>query len=263
MRDHELELIAALVEGRLDDESKARALVASSSELSEEYEAQKLAYEALTGAGTVALSDAERSDLRRDVWSALRTPQPSAAANPWYLHWAPSAAGLLLVVGLVAVINQGNPFGGADRLAADEATATSTTAAAAEAAEDRGGGDEGIAPAPLSEGSDTDALTEDEIAFYAGQAERLREGELPDTQASSPETLSSSALETCLVDAGLVGFTVVASRTASTAEETGGSVDPPRGVTSFIAAIPEDTDISTAPIAFVDPDACELIHVDD
>jgi hypothetical protein len=34
-------------------------------------------------------------------------------------------------------------------------------------------------------------------------------------------------------------------------------------VTSFIAAIPEDTDISTAPIAFVDPDACELIHVDD
>ncbi|MGH3649281.1 MAG: hypothetical protein ACRDU9_01120 [Acidimicrobiia bacterium] len=259
MRDHELELIAALVEGRLDDESEARALVASSPEFSNEYEAQKLAYEALTsGAGTVALTDAERSTLHRDVWSALRASPPSRAPSPWYFRWAPVAAALLVVVGLIAVINQGGSLDGADRFAADEATETSAAAAEADPADDAGEGGEATT---LSESSDTDSLPEEVVAFYARRAEQLREGGFAGAEAYSEES-AHSRLETCLEDAGLIEYTIVATPTTPTTKGTGDSVDPPPGVTSFIAAIPADADLSTAPIAFVDPVDCKLIHVD-
>ncbi|HSM45432.1 MAG TPA: hypothetical protein VK969_10490, partial [Acidimicrobiia bacterium] len=72
MRDDQIELIAALVEGRLEDESEARALIDSAPEFREEYEGQKTAYEMLTRVGTASLSDGERSALHRDVWTSLR-----------------------------------------------------------------------------------------------------------------------------------------------------------------------------------------------
>ena len=43
MRNKEVELIAALAEGSLEDETAARALVASSTKHQAEYEAQKTA----------------------------------------------------------------------------------------------------------------------------------------------------------------------------------------------------------------------------
>ncbi len=108
MRDHELELIAALAEGRLEDESEARALIASSAEHLAEYEAQKLAFETLRSTPPAAMTDIERAALHRDVWTELRSPVPvGASGNPWYYRWMPVAAGMFVVVGLVAVINQG------------------------------------------------------------------------------------------------------------------------------------------------------------
>lgn len=67
MREHEIDLIAALVEGRLEDETEARALITSSPEMRQEYQAQKLAYEALAGAGMVRMTESERSALHRDI----------------------------------------------------------------------------------------------------------------------------------------------------------------------------------------------------
>src|ERR687892_348665 len=102
MRDQDLELIAALVEGRLDDETEARALIASSAEAREEYEAQKRAYESLAAMGTAHLTETERATLHRDLWTELRGGDtPERTKTPWYVRWSPVAAGLFVVVGIV------------------------------------------------------------------------------------------------------------------------------------------------------------------
>ena len=85
MRSHEQELISALVEGRLEDEAEALALIASSPALRSEYEAQKLAYEALTAIPQAQLTDHERAALHRDVWTELQArPTSLAVRTPWY-----------------------------------------------------------------------------------------------------------------------------------------------------------------------------------
>jgi hypothetical protein len=95
MRERDLDLIVALVEGRLEDEEEARALIESSSKHRLEYEAQKTAYQALSSAGTASLSETERAGIRRDVWSDLRSrPTPVVPANPWYYRWVSVAAGV-------------------------------------------------------------------------------------------------------------------------------------------------------------------------
>ena len=281
MRDHELELIAALVEGSLEDEAEARALIASSPDLHEEYEAQRLAYEALRAAPTVAMSETERSTLRRDVWTALRSGSPVAATRrtPWYHRWTPVAAGLFVLVGLVAVINQagGGDSGESARLAADMAVATTMAEATAEgddgaqapdAGADSGGGEEATVTTAAASSDTTAAMSEtpellsdDETAFYVAEAESLREGDSEDAALQSyDEDASRAELETCLDEAGLPGYEVLETLAGSLDDETDGGAAA--GVSRLIAAIPEEADLSTAPIAFVDLVDCVLIHLD-
>jgi len=281
MLDHELELIAALVEGRLGDESEARALIASSPELQEEYEAQRIAYETLRAAPTVAMSETERAALHRDVWTALRADSPMARTRraPWYYRWTPVAAGLFVLVGLVAVVNQAGDGGSGEsaRLAADMPVETTAADATAE------GDDGGQAPAveedsndgedatvttaaasaetteAMSEGSDL--LSAGETAFYASEAESLREGDVDGAALQSyDEDATRAELETCLDDAGLPGYEVLETLTGSldhTDDEAASDVS------RLIAAIPEDADLATAPIAFVDLIDCVLVHLDE
>lgn len=141
MRDQELELIAALVEGRLEDETEARALITSSIEAREEYETQKLAHDALQAMGTARLGEDERAALHRDVWTDLRAGAPTPKTRrPWYYRWVPVAAALFLVVGLAAVLSGGGEETArllgeiSSDLGAGDATAeTTSTAAAVEA----------------------------------------------------------------------------------------------------------------------------------
>lgn len=266
MRDRDLDLIAALVEGRLEDETEARALIASDPEFQAEYESQKLAYEALSNLGPAMLTEMERSALHRDVWTELRSQDVAAekTRSPWYYRWAPVAAGMFVVVGLVAVINQS---GGGGDAAMEAATATT----AADSAEGGDSGGETSAPAP-TDGVEPDitallsqdfsrAMTAADVAYYEAEAEKVRTGDVDTYQFEDEEAEQSSRIETCLESAELTGFEVIGAGSPS-AEDAEGGVAVPEDANPYVAAIPEDTALEDAPIAFVDLLTCELIYVD-
>lgn len=260
MRDQHHELIAALVEGRLDDESEARALIASSPELHEEYEAQLLAHRALTGAGSVALSEAERAELHRDIWTALRHTPETSTRGPWYLRAAAVAAGLFVVVGLAAVLStSGGPDAGVmGGLAADQVESPTS-------------GDEAdldSAPADDSTGSDGAETFEDAATTTAAasesaarglsvdqlesEAELIRQGIFTDRLSSFSESDAAySSYQACLEEAGLDGYRILATRSGT------------EDISTLALAIPNEAQLDSAPIAFVDLDVCEVVYIDE
>jgi hypothetical protein len=283
MRDHELELIAALVEGRLEDEAEARALIASSTEHQEEYLAQKTAYDSLRSLPPAAMSDTERAALHRDVWTELRSPVGAAApATPWYYRWVPVAAGMFVIVGLVAVINDDGSdtvtreFAAVTTAAAESDGGTVTGADSGQGGQPGDAGSEGtVAPtgqppatdAPVSESppSTLESLDQPEQAYYEAEAEKVREGEVEGVELEEQATEPTRAdLEACVEEAGLEDYQVVAARTVTvppaTTDET---VDPAAQPTSYVAAVPSGVTLADAPVAFVDFINCVLIHFDD
>jgi hypothetical protein len=267
MRDHERELIAALVEGRLDDESEARALVASSPELHEEYEAQLLAHRALTGAGSVSLSEAERAELHRDVWTALRHRSEAPARGPWYLRAAAVAAGLFVVVGLAAVLStSGGPDAGSvGGLAADldvGPTSEEDEEAAGAPSDDSAGSDGAEtfedAATTTAAASELESPGDEAIAVYRREAELIRQGIFSERLRSF--TTSDRAYDdhqACVEEAGLNEYRVLA-----TLEEPAGTSTT--GDSSLLAVvIPVDAQLDSAPIAFVDLDVCEVVYIDE
>lgn len=263
MRDHELELIAALAEGRLDDEAEARALLESAPEYREEYEAQKLALEALSRAGTAAMSEVERASLHRDLWTELRD-EPAAVSrsrNPWSLRLGAVAAGLFVMVGLVAVLSQGGADQGEsfDELAADVADSPATTAAAADD-DARGAGDEADEPQTLEDSSgagDGSAAPADAsaAAYYSEVADGVRAGEFTES-LESYDARSSQAADECLDRAGLEGHQAVGTLTPPAEMNDGGDLQ-------LVVAVPEGTELADSPVAFVDLESCQLIYIDD
>lgn len=261
MREHELDLIAALVEGRLEDEAEARALIASSPELREEYEAQKLAYEALQEAGTASLRDTERAALHRDIWTELRSGSaPPVSKRPWYYRWAPVAATLLVVVGLVSVLGQSGDDTGEETLtlAADSAETTTTAAAGGDAAPSDGEQAEttGDDDSGSDEAADAATLSEEALDVYRREADLLRQGVYGERLRSYDS--ADTTLETCVEESGLVGHRILATLSAPM-EET----DTPEDERRLAAAYPEDTQLETAPISFVDLDTCEVVYTDE
>lgn len=259
MREHELELIAALVEGRLEDETEARTLIDSSPELREEYEAQKLAYETLQQAGTASLRDTERATLHRDIWTDLRSGSSAQASKtPWYYRWVPVTAGLVLMVGLVAVLGQGGDDSGEEAvsLAADIAATTTTaadaTATGGEAAPSDG--DDAAMTESASEQGEADggrAVSPEETEFLTMLAEQVREGELAGTDLEPFDADEQTAERTdCLAGIGLEGHRVVATTSS------------PEGET-LLVTVPDESDLSEAPVGFVAPDSCELVYLDE
>jgi hypothetical protein len=258
MRDHDLELIAALVEGRLDDETEARALIDSSPRHRTEYEAQKLAFETLRDAGTAALTETESAQLHRDLWTALRTEAAAKPAKtPWYYVWAPVAAGLFVIVGLVTVLNQ---VGGveADQLAAD----LPVTTAVAETLDTSESGAEGGASAPTTESegratvttaaTGSDGSTDEAAALYATEAEQLRRGELSAPLQEFTDTgADADSDQACVEEAGLADHVILATLTS------------PDDGHEVAVAHPEDETLSDSPIVFVDLSTCEIVYRDE
>ena len=268
MRERDLDLIAGLVEGRLEDETEARALIASGPEFQSEYEAQKLAYDTLSNVSPATLTEAERSTLHRDLWTELRSEGATTttrARNPWYYRWAPVAAGMFVVVGLVAVINQG----GGDDAGIEAATATTAVADAAD--ESAGSGGDTAEPAPMDGGSVdvaellsqdfARALSDTDVAYYEAEAEKVRSGDLEGAQSFDEETAQSGRIQACLETANLEGFRAIGASSATT-EDGDGESEVPEGVSPYIAAIQEGSNPEDAPIAFVDLFTCDLIYVD-
>jgi len=269
MRDHDLELIVALVEGRLQDEVEARALIASSDEAREEYEAQKLAYESLRSMGAAHLTENERAALHRDVWTELRAGSPIKAKTPWYYRWAPVAAGLFVVIGVAAVLSGGGQEAATTfrDIAADlggdgdeSAAATSTTTA--EAADLYSGGDDAGAQAPATD--TTQAMTDDTFtpeemanggALYAVDAARVREGEFT-ARLQDYEEESDPAVEACLERAGLTDYRPVA--TLVPADTTEANFDE-----TIVVSAPEQSVVAEAPLAFVELSTCDVVYLDE
>lgn len=264
MRDHEIELIAALVEGRLEDESEARALIESSAEARREYESQLRVRQALTGLGAVSMTESERSALHRDVWTALRSqPEARPARTPWYASWLPAAAVVALVMGLVGVLAGGgdqqtetfNEIGAALDDSASTAAATESTArAAGEAA----GGDGGMTPldAPtttMSGATEGYDLAAEDAAYFSRQAERMRAGETAQTEDTTDQ---DPVFDDCVAGAGLEDHVAVGTVPAPAGSDG-------EGPSQFIVAAPEGVAIADAPLSFVDPDTCQVVYADE
>ena len=129
MHRHDLELIAALADGSLEDETFARERVETCYECRAEFKAQSAAIAALA---TVASATNDRA-REGSPPQGTSGPNSGQAPPPKRLHlphggtaWSYAAAGLFVVVGLVAVLTQVN--GGGD--AATEALSVDETIAA-------------------------------------------------------------------------------------------------------------------------------------
>lgn len=271
MRDHELELLAALAEGRLEDDTEARALIASSPEARAEYVAQKTAHDSLSGLGRATLTDDERAALRRDIWTSFRTPEAGqAGSGRWYTRWVPVVAGLFVVVGAVAVINQTGMLVAGDATAedgGDTIAATASTAAAA-SGEALGGLAEEDETTEMARSSDTSSTTqslasapEAEADFYRSEAQSIRSG---DEEQSLVRLYEYSAADTdlaaCLDAADLDGYVVHGVYEAERAAAEASSEIPND---PFIASIPDGVELESAPIAFVDLETCVVDYFDD
>ena len=260
MRSHEQELISALVEGRLEDEAEALDLIASSDALHAEYEAQKLAYDALSAIPPAQLSDQERAALRRDVWTELRAqPTSGSSTTPWYFRWSAAAAGLFIVVGILAITNLG---GSGSRDASTEAFSVTTSAAALapeEAAAKDGETDD------AAEALDADAAGKmrtipDPILQAFGLISdelRLNDPRFAGTSSSELQALAADH-ESCLTEAALEGYEAVSEFFHPTVGES------ETIATAFLAAVPADQPTGPeTPVAYVVLATCTLFYIDE
>ena len=273
LRKHEIDLIAGLVEGELEDESEARALIERSAEARAEYEAQRTAFEALRTEGTVAMTEAERAALHRDVWTALRhEPQATATKTPWYNRLAPVAAALFVVIGLAAVLSQGV----LSQQAGDEATAESfgeiSRGLSADTTEGDDGGDVESADTAqaFGEGEDGDGaadMTDEEAAptapslpeeQFAQIAEMVRSGDVGNVDGMRSLVTSAELEEasSCLETAGVGNYMILGEVLL---EDDQGSDDA-----EYFVVVQSNDDLGPdTQVIFIDTASCQIAHVED
>ena len=110
-QNHDLDLIAAFAEDRLDDTAPAEALVAACGECAQIFRSHRTVLQAVRLQAPVPMSDLERHRLHASVWDSLQpgasssstaTPAKKAARTPWWYRVVPVAAALVVVVGIGA-----------------------------------------------------------------------------------------------------------------------------------------------------------------
>ncbi len=164
MHEHDLDLIAALADGSLDDETEARALIESCDQCLSEYQDQVEVLALLVATPTARMNDLERAALHRDLWTELRKSPSKPGSAPWWLRWSYVAAGLFVTVGLVSVLSGQGLLGGGDAASVSE-----TFSEIGSGLDDSGGGGE---PVPLS-GLDAEGDVESATTTAAAAAEAL------------------------------------------------------------------------------------------
>ncbi|MEX1093625.1 MAG: hypothetical protein WEF28_10770 [Acidimicrobiia bacterium] len=247
MHKHDLDLIAEHAAGTLGDESEARARIESCQTCAEEYMAQSSALAALSGIGQERMTEHERAQLHRDLWTELRSPAATAPrANPWWRSRAFGAAAFVVVaVSLVGVMEN---FGGGDSSENSNGIAAELDSGAdgsgdARFDEDTAGGEEEGGQA-LAPDVTTAEAEEYENTPYLLIAREVRQGPKADPGVLTYDEKQSD----CLEQSGLDDHHPVSGF------ET---------VTDLLVAVPSGADLETAPVAFVDPENCTVVHIED
>ena len=220
-QNHDLELIAAFAEGRLDDVAPAEALVADCEECAEIFRSHRTVLQAVHRQAPVAMSELERHRLHASVWGTLQTgatspaaPAKKAARTPWWYRVVPVAAALVVVVGIGANLmtggdatsesfetvagTAGGPADAYRPLGADEEQAGAETTAVADAAS----ADTTAAPAEESQlaapATELEHAAEDfqqrAVADTAGVADKARACVDADPAAEGTPVASESAV---------------------------------------------------------------------
>ena len=228
MRRHEVELIVALAEGRLENEAEARALIATSPRAREMYDAQVQALGALQKLNVpVEMTEAEKSAMQRDIWTVLTTeksaPKRTARTSPALIGYGTAA--VFVVAGLFLAMNLLGPSGASVTGVQDMSTRATT---------------EGAEP------SQTPGLSADGLERLSTLAERARTGVLEYSESAEP----ASDVQECLEEAGLVGYI-----------PEGAFSDA--GLT-YVVAVPSQAEVGpTTPIAMVERQSCTVVYRDD
>lgn len=261
LRRRDIELIGALVEGTLADETRARALIEQSEEARREYEAQRTSYLALQSAQHLEMSDTERAALHRDLWSELQSaPAAKTRSVPWYYRLAPVAAALIVVVGVLAVLDQGAQQAASGDSFSDIAGGlTSGTTAAAGGLESA---DDGAA-APSAEGDGSSRTLEEAVPqlmtrneFFASIAEMVRSGDFTTTTQLLPDqTGQVDQSEACEGSSEVDGLEILGEATNLELK------DDQELSTKYLIAVPTGRPIeSDTVVTFISAETCQVVH---
>jgi hypothetical protein len=246
MHKHDLDLIAEYAAGTLGDESEARARVESCQTCAAEYTAQGSALATLSGVSQARMTEHERARLHRDLWTELRSPAATApGANPWWRSWAFGAAAFVLVaVSLVGVMEN---FGGGDasetfgEIGAGLDSSADGSGAVRSDGDTAGGGEEDEEFAPDAPITLAERYEDTPFLLIAGE---VRQGPNPEQDALTFDEKQAD----CLEQSGLVDHDLV---------------DGLETMTELLVAVPSEAPLETAPVAFVDPENCTVVHIED
>lgn len=193
MSDHDLDLIAELINGHLSPDERRAALgrVAADPELQSEYETQLAVSSLLGDAPAPTMTAAERSELRTALRQQLNlheAPPPAVVApSRWQRWWAPVAglaAAAAVIVGVVIVA----PNGGSDDSLEFAAAQVETTIEASRNDEaDMGGSADSIDAVEEAQTTTTAAASED-LAPPAAAADTM-DGSIAVSGEDSAEAL--------------------------------------------------------------------------
>ena len=253
MHKHDLDLIAEYAGGSLRDDSKARALVESCQTCAAEFHAQQAMLTELRGIGPARMTDVERAQLRRDLWTDLRVQTGTEPAREFVSGirgWALGAAAIVFVaVALVGVLN--NIGGGGD--AATETFSeigsglNSGETRALEDAGDSDGGTGAESADSTSPASESPQFLSDRYSNtpYLQIARQVRGKASTDDSAVS--TYERAKLD-CLEESELIDHELV-----------GGF----ESITDLLVAVPTGIDLAEASVAFVETEFCTVVHIED
>ena len=259
MRKKEVELIAALAEDKLEDETAVRALIASSTKRQAEYDAQKTAYEALSSIPSAQLTEHESAALHRDIWTEFQVqPEAEATKAPWFYRWSYVAAGLFVVVGLVIVVDQTNSnFAPTSLLSSGDDSASEAPVVTSSADESEGlSAERALTDTTQSATEAVGDQESDGVAEYADPdvagltelAEQTRSGRLQsfDLAATNFDAAMVDDMTQCIESAGLADHEVV------------GDVEVEN---HYIVAVPAGAELGPdTPVSFVDINACQVAY---
>jgi hypothetical protein len=245
MHEHDLDLIAALADGSLREETVARALVDSCAECRAEYESQVAILEVLAAAFTVEMTELEKAALHRDLWTELRRAPSGAASTPWWYRWSYVAAGLFVLIGLVSVLSGQVRLGGGESAETFSEVDSGLSGVLGDGAE-----------APLQRDDTVDAVTESAktTTTAAGETLDFPFADLADearaTQQSADQAYGTMSVrqevEECLEASGLTEHVVVDELTLDQ---------------QYLVVMPADATAEPT-VTFIALDECEIVYVD-
>lgn len=119
--EHDLDIVAALAEGRTTDTGRAEQLIRTCDVCAEAYRAHVVVLDAVAAEPPPRLDDLERRRLRASVWDRVVEDEPGSVPvqgrpAPWWYRVAPVAAALVVVVGIAVALPRGGGDAGSDEI---------------------------------------------------------------------------------------------------------------------------------------------------